>query len=266
MEDKGEPIDVDVDVDVVEVDDEVIDAEEIDVENLDEKTSKASKALTKFVQRTLHDGIGPISGATSFANDRLWRVLKIDEPSGDPRALATEEHIEKAISRVIAESTTMAGTAGAVAGLGGLVTSLALLPVNITGALVINARMVGAIAHLRGYTLRDPLVETFATLLVAGAAVKESIQVAGVQIGTKVTMNLIKAIPMSAIRAINKRAGVYLIAKYGTQRSAVTLAKAVPFVGAAVGGAVDVGFTQLAARRAKAFFEYTAVKHVPAET
>lgn len=238
-------------------------AESADQESPAEKTGKAAKALTKLVRHAIHEDLGPIPGSVSWANDRLWRVLKMEDPSGDPRKHATEEQIERAIARIVAEATTATGVSGALTGIGGLATSLVLLPANMASALVVNARMVGAIAHLRGYTVRDPLVETFAAMLVAGTAMKESLQVMGVTVGTKVTMNVVKNIPMSVIRAINKKVGFFLVAKYGTKRAAVTVAKAVPFVGAAVGGAVDAGFTKLVARRAKAFFEYTSVRHMP---
>lgn len=44
------------------------------------------------------------------------------------------------------------------------------------------------------------------------------------------------------------------MAKYGTKRSAVTLAKAIPLAGGAIGGAVDAGFTAAVGRGAKKSF------------
>jgi uncharacterized protein (DUF697 family) len=44
------------------------------------------------------------------------------------------------------------------------------------------------------------------------------------------------------------------LAKYGTERAAVTLAKAVPVVGGVVGGSVDAAFTRSIGAAAKKMF------------
>jgi hypothetical protein len=67
---------------------------------------------------------------------------------------------------------------------------------------------------------------------------------------------------MAAIWAINKKAGFMLLAKYGTKRSLVTLAKGIPVTlakgipvaGAAIGSAVDATFTRTVASLAKRSF------------
>ena len=56
------------------------------------------------------------------------------------------------------------------------------------------------------------------------------------------------------IRQINRKTGTYLIAKYGTQRAAITLSKLVPVVSGVVGGAIDGTLTKFIGRQAtKAF-------------
>ncbi|MEU2156267.1 hypothetical protein ABZ532_14820 [Streptomyces sp. NPDC019396] len=59
---------------------------------------------------------------------------------------------------------------------------------------------------------------------------------------------MIKKIPITMLRAINKKAGTHLVAKYGTQRAAITLAKGIPILGGLVGGAVDAGATAVIGR------------------
>ena len=56
-------------------------------------------------------------------------------------------------------------------------------------------------------------------------------------------MTVIERIPIGVLRSINKRVGFMLLAKYGTKRSVVTLAKGVPLVGGLVGGGVDTATT-----------------------
>ncbi len=68
------------------------------------------------------------------------------------------------------------------------------------------------------------------------------------------TAQMIKAIPIAVIRRVNARVGFMLIAKYGTQRSVLTLAKGIPIAGGLVGAGVDATFTTLVGRAAKANF------------
>ena len=128
------------------------------------------------------------------------------------------------------------------------------LPSNIAGSLFINSRMVGSIAHLRGYELNDPHTETMLMLVVAGSSAQAALSAIGVRIGQQAAKGAIKRVPATVIREINKKAGFYLVAKYGTERSTVTLAKAVPGVGGLVGGSVDAALTHSIASVAKKVF------------
>lgn len=128
------------------------------------------------------------------------------------------------------------------------------LPVNTAGSLIINARMVGAIAHLRGYDIKDPHTQAVLMLVVAGSGGQAALAELGVTIGKQGAKQAINAVPIAVIRAINKKAGFYLIAKYGTERSAITLAKLVPGVGGIVGGSVDASLTRFIGRQAKKAF------------
>jgi 4-diphosphocytidyl-2C-methyl-D-erythritol kinase len=53
---------------------------------------------------------------------------------------------------------------------------------------------------------------------------------------------------MAVLHSINKKAGFHLVAKFGTKRAAITLAKGVPILGGIVGGAVDAGATAVIGR------------------
>ena len=114
--------------------------------------------------------------------------------------------------------------------------------------------MVGATAHLRGYDLDDPHVQTVLTLVVAGSSPQSVASAVGVKLGKGAALGAIKAIPMSVLRAINRKASIALVAKYGTKRAAITLAKAVPWAGGLVGGTVDATLTRGVAAAAKRTF------------
>lgn len=206
---------------------------------LGKATQRAAGQLQKLTLSAVDKGVGPMSGSRDYAADRLVHA------HGD---------VDKAVQRVVRESVVAAGTAGFVTGLGGLVTLPVTLPASITGSLVINARMVGTIAHLRGYDLADPHTQAVLMLTVAGSSAQAAASELGVKIGQKVAMQAIEKLPMKVVHAINKKAGIYLVAKYGSQRSLVTLTKAVPGIGGLVGGGVDASLTRAIGAAAKKAF------------
>jgi len=191
-------------------------------------------SLLKFVS----DGAGPVSGAKAYAADRLER----------------EGNAEAAIRRIVRESQLSTGTSGFVTGLGGFVTMPITIPAAFAGAALLNARMVGAISHLRGYDTEDPFVQQVLLVVVAGGSANAALREVGVNIGKKAAVNAVKNFPIETIRAINRKVGFMLLAKYGTQRSVITLVKVVPVLGGFVGGAVDATFTKSVATAAKKAF------------
>jgi len=228
--------------------------------------AKVAGRLQQVVTTAVRDGVGPLTGAVAYAEDRLGRYTGQGQGRGrgegnapdlledrDPGAPGSPE-AEKAIDRIVRESVLAAGTNGFVTGVGGFVTSIATLPANAVGNLIINARMVGATAHLRGYDLDDPHVQTVLTLVVAGSSPQSVASAVGVKLGKGAALGAIQAIPMSVLRAINRRASIALVAKYGTKKAAITLAKAVPWVGGLVGGTVDATLTRGVAAAAKMTF------------
>lgn len=91
-------------------------------------------------------------------------------------------------------------------------------------------------------------------LCLLGNAGTEVLKQFGIKVGTKYTMTLIRRIPIALIREINKRAGFMLLAKFGTNRATVTLARGVPLVGGGIGGTVDALTTQAVGTFADKFF------------
>jgi hypothetical protein len=219
---------------------------------------RASGQLTKLVAKVIDTGVGPLTGSIIWAEDRLARVQGSRyEPNADPtRKVRPYEHddIEKAIKRLIVESVEAAGVNGFVTGLGGFIAMPVTIPANMAGALVINARLAAAIAYLRGYDPKDPHVRTVATLIAVGSNGQQIAKAVGIKVGEKVAMEAIKKLPIVVIREINKKAGFMLLAKYGTKRSVVTLAKGIPLVGGVIGGAVDATMTGVIGRTARAMF------------
>lgn len=195
---------------------------------------KMTGALTTFIR----DGAGPITGAQAYAQARRAQFV-------DP---------EIAIRRIVRESIAAAGTTGFVTGLGGFMTMPVTIPANLAGTAMINARMVAAIAECRGWETTDPAVQQLVLLLIVGESATAALHAVGVRMGSELTKQVIKKVPVEAVRALNRKVGFMLLAKYGTKRSVLTLVKVVPFVGGVVGGSVDAGFTRAIASAAKKAF------------
>lgn len=222
------------------------------------KAEKASEQLQKLVGKVIDTGVGPLTGSIKWAEDRLARVQGARyEPNSEPtRKVRPEEHgdIDKVIKKLILESVEAAGVNGFVTGLGGFIAMPVTVPANMAGALVINARLTAAIAYLRGYDPSDPHVRTVVTLIAVGSNAQQIAKTVGIKAGEKVVINAIKKLPIVLIREINKKVGFTLLAKYGTKRSVITLAKGVPLVGGVIGGGVDATMTGVIGRTARAMF------------
>jgi hypothetical protein len=222
------------------------------------KAEKASQQLTRMVGSVVRDGVGPVTGSVAWAEARLARIQgERYVPNDAPTRRVNEadaEDVEKAIKRLIVESVEAAGVNGFLTGLGGLIVLPVALPANLAGALVINARLAGAIAYLRGYDPLDPHVQTMVALVAVGSNVQRLLADLGVKVANKVAMKAIAAIPIKALHAINRKVGFMLLAKYGTKRASITLVKLVPGIGGLVGGAVDAAMTAAIGKTAKSIF------------
>ncbi|MCQ0025336.1 EcsC family protein [Streptomyces somaliensis DSM 40738] len=226
----------------------------------DEKTSgegaveKAGRWAAELAEKVMVKGVGPVTASAVWAEDRLSRRQGAGyRAPGDGERRTPEDmrdDIDAVVARLIKESVAAAGTQGFVTGLGGLITAGVTIPANVAASVAINMRLVGAIAHLRGWNLQDPHARTVAMMLAIGMSAQSVLANFGVKVGQKLGEQLIKKIPAAMLQAINKKAGFHLVAKYGTKRAAITLAKGVPILGGIVGGAVDAGATAVIGRTA----------------
>ncbi|MFF8953428.1 EcsC family protein [Streptomyces sp. NPDC014940] len=213
---------------------------------------KTGKWVADLAEKVMVNGVGPITGSAAWAEDRLSRRQGADyrAPGDDERRSPEEmkDDIDAVVARIIKESVAAAGTQGFVTGLGGLITAGVTIPANVAASFAINMRMAGSIAHLRGWDIRDPHARTVVMMLAIGMSAQNVLAAFGVKIGQKIGEQMIKKLPIAMLQAINKKVGFFLVAKYGTQRAAITLAKAIPILGGFVGGAVDAGATAVIGR------------------
>ena len=183
------------------------------------------------------DGLGPLKSAQSVAEE----------------VLATSRDPEHAIDRIVATHKRLLGATGFASGLGGFVTLAVAVPADVVAFYTLSARMVGAIAHLRGYDLASEEVRSVAVVCLLGAQGTAVLSGVGVQIGTKSATAALKRLPGRVLIEINRKVGFRLVTKFG-QKGVVNLVKVVPFLGAGVGAALNVAGVAGIAKYARTTF------------
>ncbi len=180
--------------------------------------------------------------------------------NGLPNTLSAQELAENylfkhkdvngAIDALIAWQNTKAGTSGFLTGLGGVITLPVAIPANLASVLYVQIRMVAAIAHMRGYDVKDDQVKTLVFLALTGQAASDILKEFGIRASTLFLKSGIKKIPFEVIKKINQRVGFRLVTKFGS-KGLVNLGKMVPLAGGIIGGTVDAIGTNTIGKVAK---------------
>lgn len=161
---------------------------------------------------------------------------------------------EEAVKALVRNHVALAAGQGFVTNVGGFATMPITLPANIGAAYLVQTHLAASIAQVHGHDSDSEDIRTAILLCLLGNAATEVVKQTGIKIGEKVAVSMIKKLPVTVIHRINKRVGFALVAKTGTKRAVVTLAKGVPFVGGAVGGSVDAVATRAVGGFANSFF------------
>lgn len=191
-----------------------------------EDRGRIEATVNRFTQLLLDvgiDGLGPLDSAVEVAEKA--RV---------------EARNDRAAIRKVARSHLVGGAIGGFAtGLGGFVTLPVALPANVFEFYVQAIRMVGAIAHLRGYDVKDPHVRTAILLTLVGAQADEVLKRAGIKTpGGKVADVALDQLPPPALLLVNKAIGFRLLRDLG-EKAFVRLGRGVPIAGGVLGGSLD---------------------------
>ena len=211
-----------------------------------ERLSGKAKEVTDKISTVGINGWGPWKGSAQIAAEHL----------------TTHSDVEKAIQRLIATHVRLASSTGFLAGVGGLITLPVALPADLTALWLTQARLAGAIAHLRGYDIGSDEVRSVVLISLIGSSATEALSQAGVQIGTKSAVSAIKQVPGRVLIQINKTVGYRLITKAGS-KGIVNLTKLAPVVGGVIGGGVNFTSTRAVGAWAKKNFPAT---DAPAES
>lgn len=184
------------------------------------------------------DGIGP------FKSARIVAAECLRSSGGD---------VEDAVQRSIRLHRRWATTSGGATGVGGFLVLPATLTAGMASAYVINARMIGTIAHLHGYDLDSEEVRTVVQAALFGAAGAGAAQKVGTEIGEKALRAQVKKVSGAALTKINQRAGFRLVTKAGST-GVVNMTKLVPLIGAPIGATAENLTTRAVSRYALSNF------------
>jgi hypothetical protein len=160
---------------------------------------------------------------------------------------------EEGIDSLVVWQIAKAGAAGFVTNLGGVLTLPVGIPANLASVLYIQIRMIGAIAHLRGYDVRTDQVKTLVLACLMGSAIFDILKDCGIKVGTQFTRQIILRISGDVLKRINQTVGFRLVTKAGS-RGIVNLVRVVPFVGGVIGGGLDAVATKIIGETAKQIF------------
>ena len=115
------------------------------------------------------DGLPGFGSANDLAEDYLMRDGTLSEN----------------VNALIRWQNTKAGTSGFLTGLGGLITLPVTVPANISVVLLVQVRMIAAIAIMGGYDVKDDRVRTLVYMCLAGNAAKEIMSKMGIDLTTR---------------------------------------------------------------------------------
>lgn len=154
--------------------------------------------------------------------------------------LSKHHSADKAIKSLIRYQNAKAGTSGFLSGLGGVITLPVAVPVNLASVLYVQMRMVAAIAHIRGFDVRDDQVKTLVFVALTGHSATNILKNTGVQFGKKLlTSTIRKKVSGETLKKINQKVGFRLVTKFG-EKGIINLGKLVPIAGGVIGGAHDL--------------------------
>ncbi|MGE7843600.1 EcsC family protein [Lysinibacillus sp. NPDC093712] len=160
---------------------------------------------------------------------------------------------DKAIDSLIRWQQSKAGANGFAAGLGGLISLPIAIPTNLVSVMYMQIRMIAAIAHIRGYDLKDDQVQTFVYACLTGQSASDLIKQNGIIIASKIGKVQVQRIPGKVLTQINQKVGFRLVTKAG-EKGAVNLGKMIPLLGGVVGATFDASTTYIIGKAAKKTF------------
>lgn len=179
-------------------------------------------------------GKGSLAGAKTIAKQQL-------EKTGDH---------ETAVRSLITQHLALAGGQGFATNWGGLFVSVLTIPANVAASSFVQARLVAAIAHLRGYELADPRVRTAILMCMLGPSASRTLLSKGVLPSSPLGVATAPVFDADLDGAVAKALLERALSSVGGKRLGLMALKGIPLVGGGVGAAVDAWTTRQVANHA----------------
>jgi len=155
------------------------------------------------------------------------------------RSLQVKGEREAAIDSIVMQHIGLASAQGFLTSVGGLLTLPVGLPANLAGLAVLSVRMIGSIAHLRGYDVDDRRVRAALTLAMLGDDEVRRLVSEGKLPTTPLVIATSPMFDADLERKISERVMGSLAGRMGGKHLAVVVVRRIPLVGGGVGAAVD---------------------------
>ncbi|HSK33725.1 MAG TPA: EcsC family protein [Propionicimonas sp.] len=155
------------------------------------------------------------------------------------RSLQAKGEREAAIDSIVMQHIGLASAQGFLTSVGGLLTLPVGLPANLAGLAVLSVRMIGSIAHLRGYDVDDRRVRAALTLAMLGDDEVRRLVTEGKIPTTPLVIATSPMFDADLERKISERVMGSLAGRMGGKHLAVVVVRRIPLVGGGVGAAVD---------------------------
>jgi uncharacterized protein (DUF697 family) len=153
-------------------------------------------------------------------------------------------HVQQAVNTIIKQHTMAAAAQGFVANLGGVATVPLTLPANLIGVSTIQARMVAAIAHLRGYDIDDPKVRAAILMTMIGRNQVEKFIDDGVLPTTPIGVATAPVYDKDIVQQAGEKILNALVVQATGKQLIAFVGKRIPLVGGGVGAVVDSSSTR----------------------
>ena len=193
-----------------------------------------NSAMVKLIDMAI-DGLGKIPSAKKAAGRQLLR----------------KKDVELAVTAIEHQHEVMAAAQGLVSNIGGVVSAVIGTPINITGIVVVQVRMVACIAHLYGYDLDDPRVRTALAMCLLGER-ELARQIASRQLpSTPLAVATSPVYDATLHVRVADRVLSEILADAAGKGLVTTIGRKTPVIGGGVGGLADWLDTRAVARCAR---------------
>lgn len=137
----------------------------------------------------------------------------------------------QAAENLVIWESSKAAISGFISGLGGVVALPVTLPAGLAGLLLIQFRMIAAIAILGGHSPDDIRTRHLIYLCLGGGVAKELLHNAG--------LNLFRQLSSASLETVTEKAVTTLMTRITTDVAAGSVARLLPLVGGIMSGGMD---------------------------